>query len=139
MASTGAGSPSDTYLKLLNAVATTKFKLVGPYPASNDAMLAMERGEVDGAFTSYNTLKCGVCHSDLLTVQGLMPGIQYPRVPGHEVIGTVAAIGDNVRGWQVGSRAKRSSSSAAARASVWRLPARLGQKGLRWSSAAGIR
>jgi tripartite-type tricarboxylate transporter receptor subunit TctC len=57
MASTGAGSPSETYLKLLNAVAATKFKLVGPYPASNDAMLAMERGEVDGAFTSYNTLK----------------------------------------------------------------------------------
>jgi len=57
MSSTGAGSPSETYLKLLNAVAATKFKLVGPYPASNDAMLAMERGEVDGAFTSYNTLK----------------------------------------------------------------------------------
>jgi tripartite-type tricarboxylate transporter receptor subunit TctC len=57
MASTGAGSPSETYLKLLNEVARTRFKLVGPYPASNDAMLAMERGEVDGAFTSYNTLK----------------------------------------------------------------------------------
>lgn len=57
MASTGAGSPSESYLKLLNAIAGTRFKLVGPYPASNDAMLAMERGEVDGAFTSYNTLK----------------------------------------------------------------------------------
>ena len=54
MASTGAGSPSETYLKLLNEVAATRFKLVGPYPASNDAMLAMERGEVDGAFTSYD-------------------------------------------------------------------------------------
>ena len=38
-------------------MAGTRFKLIGPYPASNDAMLAMERGEVDGAFTSYNTLK----------------------------------------------------------------------------------
>jgi tripartite-type tricarboxylate transporter receptor subunit TctC len=57
MASTGAGSPSESYLKLLNAVVGTKFKLVGPYAASNDAMLAMERDEVDGAFTSYNTLK----------------------------------------------------------------------------------
>ena len=57
MASTGAGSPSESYLKLLNEVAGTRFKLVGPYPASNDAMLAMERGEVDGALTSYNTLK----------------------------------------------------------------------------------
>ena len=30
---------------------------------------------------------CGVCHSDVLTKDGLMPGIQYPRVPGHEVVG----------------------------------------------------
>ncbi len=48
---------------------------------------------------------CGVCHSDVLTVQGLMPGIRYPRVPGHEVIGVVDALGDGVRGWSVGARA----------------------------------
>lgn len=48
---------------------------------------------------------CGVCHSDSLTVEGHVPGIQYPRVPGHEVIGTVAAIGDYVRGWHLGDRA----------------------------------
>lgn len=48
---------------------------------------------------------CGVCHSDSLTVEGLVPGIQYPRVPGHEVIGIVEAIGTNVEGWNVGARA----------------------------------
>src|SRR5271166_5438151 len=48
---------------------------------------------------------CGVCHSDVLTVQGLMPGIQYPRIPGHEVIGVVDAIGAGVQGWSVGARA----------------------------------
>jgi alcohol dehydrogenase len=48
---------------------------------------------------------CGVCHSDMLTVQGLMPGIQYPRVPGHEVIGLVDALGEGVQGWSVGARA----------------------------------
>jgi D-arabinose 1-dehydrogenase-like Zn-dependent alcohol dehydrogenase len=48
---------------------------------------------------------CGVCHSDSLTVEGLMPGIVYPRVPGHEVIGKIEAIGANVEGWQVGDRA----------------------------------
>jgi D-arabinose 1-dehydrogenase-like Zn-dependent alcohol dehydrogenase len=48
---------------------------------------------------------CGVCHSDVMTAQGLIPGIQYPRVPGHEVIGTVAAVGDNVAGWRIGDRA----------------------------------
>ena len=47
---------------------------------------------------------CGVCHSDSVTVEGLMP-ITYPRVPGHEVIGTVEAIGSDVRGWEVGTRA----------------------------------
>ncbi|HMG78043.1 MAG TPA: tripartite tricarboxylate transporter substrate-binding protein [Xanthobacteraceae bacterium] len=75
MASTGAGSPSETYLKLLNAVAATKFKLVGPYPASNDAMLAMERGEVDGAFTSYNTLK--VARQDWLRDKKINILVQY--------------------------------------------------------------
>jgi alcohol dehydrogenase len=48
---------------------------------------------------------CGVCHSDMLTVQGLMPGIRYPRIPGHEVIGVVDAIGEGVHGWSVGVRA----------------------------------
>jgi tripartite-type tricarboxylate transporter receptor subunit TctC len=75
MASTGAGSPSETYLKLLNAVTATKFRLVGPYPASNDAMLAMERGEVDGAFTSYNTLK--VSRQDWLREKKINILVQY--------------------------------------------------------------
>lgn len=86
MASTGAGSPSESYLKLLNAVAGTRFKLVGPYPASNDAMLAMERGEVDGALTSYNTLQ--VARQDWLKAGKLNILVQYgehspdlPNVP----------------------------------------------------------
>jgi D-arabinose 1-dehydrogenase-like Zn-dependent alcohol dehydrogenase len=48
---------------------------------------------------------CGVCHSDAVTVLGLMPGIVYPRVPGHEVIGVVDEIGPGVKGWSVGARA----------------------------------
>jgi len=48
---------------------------------------------------------CGVCHSDVLTVEGLFPGIQYPRIPGHEVIGVVDALGSGVTGWSVGERA----------------------------------
>jgi D-arabinose 1-dehydrogenase-like Zn-dependent alcohol dehydrogenase len=47
---------------------------------------------------------CGVCHSDVLTKEGLMPGIQYPRVPGHEVIGLVDAVGAGVIGWTPGER-----------------------------------
>jgi D-arabinose 1-dehydrogenase-like Zn-dependent alcohol dehydrogenase len=47
---------------------------------------------------------CGVCHSDSLTKEGLMPGMTFPRVPGHEVIGTIDAIGPEVHGWSPGER-----------------------------------
>jgi D-arabinose 1-dehydrogenase-like Zn-dependent alcohol dehydrogenase len=48
---------------------------------------------------------CGVCHSDSVVKDGLWPGIQYPRVPGHEVTGEVDAIGAGVSGWTEGERA----------------------------------
>jgi len=48
---------------------------------------------------------CGVCHSDALTVRGgPRPGLNYPRIPGHEVIGTVQSLGAEVEGWEVGTR-----------------------------------
>lgn len=48
---------------------------------------------------------CGVCHSDVLTKEGLMPGIQYPRVPGHEIAGVIDAVGTGVANWKEGDRA----------------------------------
>src|SRR3984893_5213934 len=47
---------------------------------------------------------CGICHSDSLVKEGHWPGIQYPRVPGHEVIGTVDLVGKNVKRWKDGQR-----------------------------------
>jgi D-arabinose 1-dehydrogenase-like Zn-dependent alcohol dehydrogenase len=47
---------------------------------------------------------CGVCHSDSLTKEGQWPGIEFPRVPGHEVVGLIDAVGPNVAGWTVGER-----------------------------------
>jgi alcohol dehydrogenase/propanol-preferring alcohol dehydrogenase len=47
---------------------------------------------------------CGVCHSDSLVKEGTWPGIQYPRIPGHEVIGTIDAIGPDVPDWKSGQR-----------------------------------
>jgi D-arabinose 1-dehydrogenase-like Zn-dependent alcohol dehydrogenase len=47
---------------------------------------------------------CGVCHSDSITKEGLFPGIQYPRVPGHEVVGVVDALGAGVTNWKPGQR-----------------------------------
>ena len=48
---------------------------------------------------------CGVCHSDSMTKDGLWPGITYPRVPGHEAVGVVDAVGLEVHGWKPGDRA----------------------------------
>lgn len=47
---------------------------------------------------------CGICHSDSFTVDGLFPGITFPRVPGHEVVGVVDAVGAGVQRWSVGDR-----------------------------------
>jgi D-arabinose 1-dehydrogenase-like Zn-dependent alcohol dehydrogenase len=47
---------------------------------------------------------CGVCHSDSFTKEGTLPGIQYPRIPGHEVAGTIDEIGAGVAAWTVGQR-----------------------------------
>jgi D-arabinose 1-dehydrogenase-like Zn-dependent alcohol dehydrogenase len=43
---------------------------------------------------------CGVCHSDVLTKEGLWPGIQFPRVPGHEVAGIIDELGEGVSAWK---------------------------------------
>jgi alcohol dehydrogenase, propanol-preferring len=47
---------------------------------------------------------CGVCHSDSATVEGQWPGLSFPRVPGHEVIGRIEEIGPAVTTWKVGQR-----------------------------------
>jgi D-arabinose 1-dehydrogenase-like Zn-dependent alcohol dehydrogenase len=47
---------------------------------------------------------CGVCHSDLFTKEGMWPGIQYPRVPGHEVAGVIDELGAGVTAWKKGQR-----------------------------------
>jgi len=47
---------------------------------------------------------CGICHSDSLVKEGLWPGLQYPRVPGHEVAGRIDAVGENVTAWKTGQR-----------------------------------
>jgi D-arabinose 1-dehydrogenase-like Zn-dependent alcohol dehydrogenase len=47
---------------------------------------------------------CGVCHSDVFTKEGYWPGIQYPRVPGHEVVGIIDELGDGVSEWKKGQR-----------------------------------
>jgi len=47
---------------------------------------------------------CGICHSDSVTKEGHFPGLKYPRVPGHELVGVVDAAGENVPRWKPGMR-----------------------------------
>jgi propanol-preferring alcohol dehydrogenase len=47
---------------------------------------------------------CGICHSDVLVKEGLFPGLQYPRVPGHEIAGRIDAVGADVTSWKSGQR-----------------------------------
>ena len=47
---------------------------------------------------------CGICHSDLFTKLGAYPGISFPRIPGHEVVGVLDAVGPEVPEWKVGAR-----------------------------------
>src|SRR6202162_2028307 len=47
---------------------------------------------------------CGICHSDALVKEGHWPGIQYPRIPGHEIAGRIDAVGADVTNWKAGQR-----------------------------------
>src|SRR5271163_430019 len=61
-----------------------------PEPARNQVRIKVEA--------------CGICHSDVLVKEGLWPGIQYPRVPGHEIAGRIDAVGADVTNWKPGQR-----------------------------------
>ena len=61
---------------------------------------------------------CGVCHSDVFTKEGQWPGIQYPRVPGHEVAGIIDEAGDAFR------RGRRDNASEWAGTAVRTTPVR---------------
>lgn len=68
----------------------TPVELDIPTPNENEVLIKVEA--------------CGICHSDAFVKEGTMPGIEYPRVPGHEVIGTVESVGENVSTWDEGQR-----------------------------------
>ena len=61
-----------------------------PEPGSNQVRIKVEA--------------CGICHSDMMVKEGWWPGLQYPRVPGHEVAGRIDAVGNGVTAWKPGQR-----------------------------------
>jgi D-arabinose 1-dehydrogenase-like Zn-dependent alcohol dehydrogenase len=69
------------------------------------AIVEREIPEPESGLVRIKVQACGICHSDEVTKQGQFPGIQYPRVPGHEVIGVIDAVGGNLPPrWTVGER-----------------------------------
>ncbi|HVR21949.1 MAG TPA: alcohol dehydrogenase [Candidatus Polarisedimenticolia bacterium] len=73
-------------------------------PGAAFQMVEREIPEPDRGHVRIKVQACGVCHSDVLTKEGLWPGIQYPRVPGHEVAGVIDELGAGVSEWKKGQR-----------------------------------
>jgi alcohol dehydrogenase, propanol-preferring len=70
----------------------------------NFALVERELIEPTDTQVRIRTLACGVCHSDVLAVEGQREDPTQPVVPGHEVVGVIDAVGADVRGWRVGER-----------------------------------
>ena len=75
-----------------------------PQPKGPFEIVEREVPEPQAGWVRIKVQACGICHSDSLVKDGTWPGIQYPRIPGHEVIGIVDAVGPAVAGWTTGQR-----------------------------------
>jgi D-arabinose 1-dehydrogenase-like Zn-dependent alcohol dehydrogenase len=84
-------------------VATMKVALVTK-PGSEFQIVEREVPKPAAGHVRIKVQACGVCHSDVFTKEGSWPGIQYPRVPGHEVAGIVDEVGAGVTEWKKGQR-----------------------------------
>ncbi len=91
-------------------MATTKFAIapmkVAQIPKAGADFEILER-EIPKPSAGHVRIKvqaCGVCHSDVLTKEGAWPGIEYPRVPGHEIAGVIDELGEGVSAWKKGQR-----------------------------------
>src|SRR5437773_8159438 len=85
------------------AVATMKVAQVSN-PGSDFQIVEREIPEPGAGQVRIKVHACGICHSDVLTKEGAWPGIQYPRVPGHEVAGIIDEVGAGVSDWKTGQR-----------------------------------
>jgi D-arabinose 1-dehydrogenase-like Zn-dependent alcohol dehydrogenase len=85
------------------AIATMKVALV-PKPGEDFQIVEREIPTPGEGHVRIKVQACGVCHSDAFTKEGAWPGIQYPRVPGHEVAGIIDELGAGVSEWKKGQR-----------------------------------
>src|ERR1041384_7039814 len=73
-------------------------------PGADFQIVEREIPTPDAGHVRIKVQACGVCHSDVLTKEGAWPGIEYPRVPGHEVVGIIDEVGAGVSEWTKGQR-----------------------------------
>jgi D-arabinose 1-dehydrogenase-like Zn-dependent alcohol dehydrogenase len=91
-------------------MATTKFAIAPmkavqvPKAGGDFEIVEREIPNPDAGQVRIKVQACGVCHSDVLTKEGAWPGIQYPRVPGHEIAGIIDEVGAGVFAWKKGQR-----------------------------------
>ena len=75
-----------------------------PKPKGEFEIVERDIPEPGPGYVRIKVQACGICHSDVLTKDGLMPGIKYPRVPGHEVMGVIDALGPGVTNFRPGQK-----------------------------------
>ena len=75
-----------------------------PKPGADFEVVEREILEPGSGQVRIRVQACGVCHSDVATKEGVLPGISYPRVPGHEVVGAIDEVGAGVKDWRKGER-----------------------------------
>jgi len=75
-----------------------------PNPGGPFTIVEREIPEPGAGKVRVKVQACGICNTDSLTKDGLFPGIQYPRVPGHEIAGVIDSVGKDVNGWMSGQR-----------------------------------
>jgi len=91
-------------------MATTRFAIAPmkavqvPKPGADFEIVEREIPKPGAREVRIKVQACGICHSDVVTKEGQWPGIQYPRVPGHEVAGIVDELGADVSEWKRGQR-----------------------------------
>src|SRR5438876_11418405 len=75
-----------------------------PKPGADFQLVEREIPEPGPGQVRIRVQACGICHSDVVTKEGLCPGISYPRVPGHEVAGVIDEVCAGVTAWKKGER-----------------------------------
>jgi D-arabinose 1-dehydrogenase-like Zn-dependent alcohol dehydrogenase len=75
-----------------------------PHPKGPFELVEREVPDPRAGAVRIKVQACGICHSDSFTKEGTFPGLQYPRVPGHEIAGIIDAVGTGVLGWTAGQK-----------------------------------